>query len=114
MFSCNLSLIFYDFSPVLFSGNDLNDRIFNMQHPYKDNEASLTPSSVAFAQVIWDISVKEALHALGAVSFLLCLQFAQCSSVTFAVYMYVFDEPHRFRVLIILFGECWLKINLRF
>uniref|UniRef100_A0A9J2PH76 Large ribosomal subunit protein mL38 n=1 Tax=Ascaris lumbricoides TaxID=6252 RepID=A0A9J2PH76_ASCLU len=54
-----------DFCACRLKGNHLSDRIFSMQRFYKENEASLTPSSVAFAQVVWDISVNKALHALG-------------------------------------------------
>uniref|UniRef100_A0A915AEE4 39S ribosomal protein L38, mitochondrial n=1 Tax=Parascaris univalens TaxID=6257 RepID=A0A915AEE4_PARUN len=53
------------FDAYRLKGNDLSDRIFSMQRFYKENEASLTPSSVAFAQVVWDVSVNKALHALG-------------------------------------------------
>ncbi|VDM38006.1 unnamed protein product [Toxocara canis] len=54
-----------NFSAYKLKSNDLSARIFSMRHFYKENESSLTPSSIAFSQVIWDMSVNKALHALG-------------------------------------------------
>lgn len=36
-----------------------------MQKFYKLNEDEITPSSISFIQVIWDMSVNYALHTLG-------------------------------------------------
>lgn len=78
-------------SPMLFFSNDLSDRIFSMQRFYKENEASLTPSSVAFAQVVWDISVNKALHALGSnfiSAIFLNIRFRGYSKFTYAFSLY--------------------------
>ncbi|VDK46916.1 unnamed protein product [Anisakis simplex] len=60
---------FHRFVFVLFHHQqsiDFGDyRLKSMQHFYKKNETSLTPSSIAFSQVLWDLSVNKLFHSLG-------------------------------------------------
>ncbi|KAF7637421.1 hypothetical protein Mgra_00003165, partial [Meloidogyne graminicola] len=60
-----------DFNKYFLNNSDfssLSSRVFNTNNFYKNFEDKMTPSSLRFCQIKWDLSCDKALHSLGVKS----------------------------------------------